>query len=81
MPTTMVSKTAQELVKEKHPNAFVHDDGEGIFIRLRETEEEYCAQCNHTYKRNKIPSLCPVLGQAGNVRDAWENAALNLKLK
>ena len=78
----MASKTptARELVLKRYPDAFVHDDGEGIYVKLPESEMVVCPACGRPHERRKYVDRMPTIGSAGNERSAWESAATGLGL-
>lgn len=67
-------QTAKEFVLAKHPNAFIHDDGEKVCVKLQTQEDSPCPHCGQKWTRNIIPALLYTFIGAGNENDAWENA-------
>ena len=71
----VAEKTNREKVLEKFPNAFVHDDGEKVSIKVREAETIKCSECGQPHIREKSIHSLQTLGHAGSEEYAWKNAA------
>lgn len=73
---TMSSK---ESVLQQHPTAFVHDDGDWIYIQVTKEVTEPCPHCKQSWTHN-IVDPTSILGSGGNESAAWKNAAKSLGL-
>lgn len=78
MIVKQAGKTFKELVREKHPTAFVDDDGDWIYIRIKRTT--ICSECNGTGKCTFTDFTANALGAGGDESATWENAARKLGL-
>ena len=80
MVNTKTERTPSALVLAKHPNAFVHDDGQWVYIKLRENETVICSECGQAHTREKNIHHMSTIGSAGSSAYAWEAAARSLGL-
>lgn len=71
-PCIPAVKSAQELVLEKFPNAFVDDDVDYVYIRLADFQEIKCS-CGHIHQ-HKVTNYQKTLGSGGTAQSAWQSA-------
>lgn len=69
----------RDLVREKYPGAYEHDDGEWIYIRVPRPITEPCPTCGQQ-RTYRVEALEPRLGSGGSPASAWRNAAEKLGL-
>ena len=79
MATLTEKKTAEELVKQKYPGAYVWDDGDWVYIHIPDPITQKCPTCGQKWT-HRVEGLEPCIGSAGNSGAAWEDAAESLGL-
>ena len=70
---------AEELVKQKYPDAFVEDNGQWVYIMTLKTVIERCPTCKRDWT-HKVVDHMNTLGSGGSESYAWESAAKSLGL-
>jgi len=70
---TVEHKTAEQIVKEKFPTAFVDDDGTFVSIRDKKLVSEACPHCGQRWDHMVVNQVS--LGSGGNADYAWKSAA------
>lgn len=72
----------RDFVLSKHPDAYVHDDGESIDIYKPKEMDSPCCECKRPWKRSgRILDSNLCLGSAGSEPYAWIRAAQSLGYK
>ena len=79
MATSPKTLMAEELVKQKYPDAFVDDDGDWVYVRVKKTVTGPCPHCGQQWSRKEIEHG-NVLGSGGDSTRAWKSAAESLGL-
>lgn len=72
--------TQKELVLQKHPNAYAHDDGERILIMDKRDVTETCPHCGQPWTHTAPEFTQSYLGSGGTEEVAWKDAAYRLGL-
>ena len=80
MNATATQLSAEQLVKQKHPTAFVDDDGERVAILIKKTVTERCPHCDQDWTHQVTNLMVGSIGRGGTDEYAWQNAAKNLGL-
>jgi hypothetical protein len=74
--------SSETLVKQKYPTAYLHDNGEWVYVYKMTEKEIVCFVCGH--KHTHYESLMVwenILGDGPSPGAAWENAAKNTEGK
>lgn len=79
VPATKEKPAPEELVKQHYPLAFVEDDGDYVYIRVRRPVTETCPTCGQEWTHT-VTDYSRTLGSGGTAAYAWKNAAHNLGL-
>lgn len=71
--------TVEQEVRKEFPNAFIHDDGEKVYLYSGALEEYQCPHCKHVSMR-KSYSNQHIIGWGGSNSAAYEKALNTVKI-
>ena len=77
--TSTPTPTARALVVQKHPSAFVYDDGESVDINVMRSETVRCETCGQKHTHQVVDLMRSPIGSGGTENAAWESAAETLR--